>query len=147
MSDTNIKTIVFGVILSSLFIFLLVGGLLGLATDNDSIDSFNSPEILAFKNTLNTSLQANAENNSRAYNAFSNSSISLTGSLPFFDSIGGIWQTLVSTPKLLISASFEFIKATIANGDITSIVLKTLMGLFLIGIIIAIVAWIATGRP
>ena len=117
-----------------------------MGNDNNSSQSIGTiPRLQNYSQGLTTQISEANGSFSGVNDAFGNSITSLTGTLPVFNAVGGIWKTIISTPKAIWDLTLPFVY-DILGQNAGQIVIGALVSLLILGVIIAVVYWWTRGE-
>jgi hypothetical protein len=142
----SIRLVIINLLIVSLFAVAIITGGSMLAVQNGANQSITDDQSLSnIKANLSTGINSNYEKTKSASTSFENSSISLTGGIPFIDSIYGTWKVLKETPVMMYNLIFGGIFEKVLGSNSAQIILAVIGTILTITIIFAVVKLISTG--
>lgn len=146
-STTYIRPILIWFLVLGLFAVAIITGPIMMAEQNGSNQTIgDDASISAYYKSVNNSLASNYKNTTKSEQAFSNSTLTLTGGIPFVDSIWGIWKTLKAVPITIYQLTADVFFERIFGDNSKGIVFAVMASIILITIIFAIVILISRGE-
>jgi len=145
MAEEGFNPIIIGLILAGLFAIAIINGGIMISEQNDFSGSIgDDARLSSYKESITNNLTAISTTTDSVDGVLSNSSITTTTSIPFFDSINGIWKAVRIIPVAIWDSSFVLLSERLFGED-KAIVLTILGVIIALTIIFAVVKWISTG--
>lgn len=141
------RPIIINLLLLSLFAVAIITGGTMIALQNGGDQSIiNDTEFNMLTGNLTSTLENNYRNTSQVSSSFENSSVTLTGGIPFIDSIYGTWKVIKTTPVLVYNLVSSVIFDKLLGDRAKAIIIAVLSTILMITIIFAIVKLVSTGE-
>lgn len=143
----NFRPILVALLVLGLFGVAIITAGIRLASVNGANQSIGDDlSLAAYSSSLNQSLKDAYDSSVAANAAVSNSSITLTSTLPFIDAIGGIWKTLKSAPIAIWNLTFGIVFQNILGDNSYAIVIGVIGAILLMTIVFAVWKLISSGE-
>lgn len=143
----QLRAIVISLLLVGLAILGVISFGIQFAFYNDQGQSIgDDPAFTNLASSLNNTIVSGSEDTAAAQIALSNSSVTLTGVIPYVDTIQGIWKTLLGAPVAIYNFIMGVAFTKLLGSQEYRIVL-TVLGIILgITIIVAVLRLITQGE-
>lgn len=130
-----------------IFSFAFLAGGINLQVQNDAPILLNNDSATRyFYQSINDTLYDSSDNFADANQAFSNSSITTTGVVPYLDAIGGVWKIMKTAPLVIYNLVIGLTFAKLFGDQAALVITSVLGGIMIIIIISAVVFMISRGE-
>ena len=144
----SLKTLIVGLLLAGLFMIAMINFGLQLSTDNGSNQSIgDDPALIQYSTALEGNLSEAQANANSAETAASNSSVSLTGTLPFIESSPNVLKTVRTIPITIWNLTFGLFLDKIFGGSSGYLVVGIIGACLTIVLVLLFLKFISTGVP
>ena len=144
MAKTFVPIIII-LLLFGLFAVALINAGIMIGNQNEAEQNIGDNAIIKdYYESVNQSLIDSSSNADSANQAFSNSSVSTTGSFPYVNAVSGIWKVIKNAPITVYNLTIGLLIGTIFGDSV--IVWATLSAIIILIIVAAIVKWITQGE-
>lgn len=142
---SGIKPIIIGLLLVALFSYaLIIGGSNFIIQNSDT--TLDDPTLINFTNTLSEVMENNSDSARQSNDAFTNSSITTTTSIPYVDSIGGIWKSAKKYPVMIYDVTMGLVFTKLLSDNAKTVIISVLGAILTLSILFAAWKLIATGE-
>ena len=141
------RPIIVNLLLLSLFVVAILIGGTYIAVQNHGTQSIIDDATYSdLQNDLTTNLEDNYDAVGQSGASFENSSVTLTGGIPFVDSIYGTWKVIKNVPMTTYNLIVGVLFTKLFGNPATAIITAVLGAILIITIIFAVVKLVSTGE-
>jgi len=133
-------------LLTGLFAYVLILGGSELIVQNGGQSLESDSGLASYISSINKTLSENANSAKDVDDAFSNSTITTTTSIPYVDSIGGVWKTMRKYPAVIYDVTLGLVFSKLLSDTQKTLVVSTLMSIMIITVVLFAWKLIATGE-
>ena len=146
MANEGIRPLIINFLWIGLFFVALVTGGVIMSVQNGSSNSILNNSLFAnASNSFSGNLTDYYQTTSDSEKSFENSTVTLTGGIPFIDSIYGTWKILKSVPMIMYTLVVDVVMGTLLGSQTTTIIVSVITSILIITLIFAIVKLISSG--